>query len=73
MMVERWFTEEYLKMHRDAWDRRLQKCKVQHTIKATAASSDTNKHVYVNSFIYCDTQVCFISNHRAVFLAVGVT
>ena len=23
MMVERWFTEEYLKMHRDARDRRL--------------------------------------------------
>ena len=24
MMVERWFMEEYLKMHRDAQDRRLQ-------------------------------------------------
>jgi hypothetical protein len=23
MMVDRWFTEEYLKMHRDARDRRL--------------------------------------------------
>ena len=48
-------------------------CKVQHTIKAAAASPDTNKHGYANSFIYCDAQFCLICNHRVVFLAVGVT
>ena len=49
------------------------RCKVQHTIKAAAASSNTNKHGYANSFIYYDAQFCLISNHRVVFLAVGVT
>ena len=53
MMVERWFKEEFLKMHRDA-ETIVCRCKVQHTIKAAAASPDTNKHGYANSFIYCD-------------------
>jgi hypothetical protein len=49
------------------------RCKVQHTIKATAASPDTNNYGYTDSFIYSDAQFCLISNHFAVFLAVGGT
>ena len=49
------------------------RCKVQHTIKAATTSPDTNKHGYVNSFIYCDAQFYLISNHHVVFLAIGVT
>ena len=72
MMVERWFMEEYLKMHRDAWDHRLQMQGLAHH-QGSRSLTDTNKHGYVNSFIYCDTQFYLISNDRVVFLAVGVT
>jgi hypothetical protein len=46
---------------------------VYHTIKATLPSTNTHKYGYTNSFIYSNAQFCMISNHLAIFLAVGVT
>jgi len=50
MMVERWFMEEYLKMHKDAQDRRLQMHGPAH--HQGSCSLIGYKQAWVREFIY---------------------
>ena len=50
MMVDRWFTEEYLKMHRDAWDHRLQMQDLAHHQGSRSLAG--YKQAWVREFIY---------------------